>query len=96
LISANPVSTAFEAEPPGEYRLFPNPAQGEFLVERAEGISENAQIRVFSAGGRLVFQQLMSSDKMQINTADWPAGVYFVQMLNSKKSVVELLVVKKP
>lgn len=95
LSPVNPISSTFEPGSSGKYRLSPNPAQDNFRIERTEGISENVQIRLFSADGNLVFQQLMSSDKIQINTADWPAGVYFVQMLDTKKSVVELLVLKK-
>jgi alpha-amylase len=95
LSTDNPILSTFETGSSGKYRLTPNPAQDDFQIERIEGISENVQIRFFSADGKLLFQQLMTSDKMQINTANWPAGVYFVQMLDSKKSVVKLLVLKK-
>ena len=93
LLSAdNPLSSTFETEAPGKIRLPPNPAQGYFQVARTDGVSENAQIRVFSADGRLVFQQLMSSDNLQIKTTHWRPGVYFVQLSNGKENVVERLI----
>ncbi len=97
LLSAeNPVTGIVETETPRTIRLTPNPAQDRFQIERSAGFSENIQIRVFSADGRLVFQQPMSSDKMFINTADWQNGVYFVQMSDGKENAVERLVLKKP
>ena len=97
LLSAeNPVTGTVETEISGTFRLNPNPAQDHFQIERSEGFSENVQIRVFSADGRLVYRQPMSSDKMNIKTADWQSGVYFVQMSDGKENAVERLVLKKP
>jgi len=37
----------------------------------------------------------MTSDKMQIKTAHWQQGVYFVQISDGGENVVERLVLKK-
>ena len=96
LLSAeNPVTGTVETETPGKILLTPNPAQDQFQIERTAGFSDPVQIRVFSADGRLVYQQQMTSDKIQIKTAAWENGVYFVQMWDGKEQVMERLVLKK-
>ncbi len=97
LLSAeNPISGTLETESSGRMRLSPNPAQDYFQIERTEGISENVHIHVFSADGRLVYQHLMTSDKLQITTTNWQTGVYFVQMSDGKETIVDRLILKKP
>jgi len=91
----NPLSSTFETESPDKIRLSPNPAQDYFQIERTDGIFENTQIRVYSADGQLVYRDLMTSDKMQIKTAHWQQGVYFVQISDGGENVVERLVLKK-
>ena len=96
LSAENPITSTVETEIPGTIRLTPNPAADGFQIDRSEGFSENAQVRVFSADGRMVFEQAMSSDKMLIKTAGWKDGVYFVHMSDGKAQWVERLVLKKP
>lgn len=91
----NPLSSTFETESSGKIRLSPNPAQDYFQIERTDGVSENAQIQVFSADGRLVYLAQMTSDKMQIKTANWQQGVYFVQLSDGEENWVERLILKK-
>jgi hypothetical protein len=91
----NPLSSTFETKKFGKIRLSPNPAQDYFQLERTENASENAQIRVFSADGRLVYQDLMTSDNIQIQTALWQQGVYFVQVSDGGGTWVERLVLGK-
>lgn len=91
----NPFLSAEEPGASATYRLFPNPAQDNFRIERTDGVTENGQIRVFSSNGNLLLRQAMSSDNIPINTTGWPAGVYFVQISDSAKSVVKRFVLKK-
>ena len=95
LSTDNPVSGTLETASAGTIRLTPNPARDHFQIERTAGGADQAQIRVFAADGRLVHQQLMSSDQMQIKTAHWQAGVYFVHLSDGKAPVVERLMLHK-
>lgn len=95
LSTENPLSNIFETESFGKIRLSPNPAQDYFQMESSSRVPENAQIRVFAADGRLVWQGLMTSDKMQIKTAHWQQGVYFVQISDGIENVVKRLVLNK-
>lgn len=92
LSTNNPISNTLNPDDSGKIRLTPNPAQGYFQVERTAGFTENAQLRVYAADGRLVFQQWMTTDQMQINTANWRAGVYFVQISDGRETVLERLI----
>lgn len=90
----NPSSGTAELIVSSRYRLAPNPAQDEFQIERLKAGAEQLQITVMTADGGVMFQQWMSTEKLQIKTANWPAGVYFVQILDSKSSMVERLIIK--
>lgn len=37
----------------------------------------------------------MAADNMQINTAQWQTGVYFVQLSDGQENVVERLILEK-
>lgn len=56
--------------------IFPNPAQ-EYMGLYS---SKAGEMRVYSAAGALVSQQMINSGLQQISTISWPNGVYFVQL----------------
>lgn len=91
----NPVTNTSEPSSTGHYRLTPNPAYDHFRIERTGNHTGNAQIRLFSADGNMLLQQPMTSDTLQIHTAEWPAGVYFVHISDNRNSVVKLLLLNK-
>lgn len=96
LLSKNdPLSSTFETKKSGKIWLSPNPAQDYFQLERTINTSEIAQIQVFSADGRLVYQDRMTADEIQIQTAHWQQGVYFVQVSDGVENWVERLVLGK-
>lgn len=95
LLSADDPTGTVETEAAGSIRVTPNPAQDYFRVEQTGRISGNMQLRFFAADGRLVHQQLMTSATTQVSTAGWKAGLYFVQMSDGKKNVVERLVLTR-
>jgi hypothetical protein len=91
----NPISSMLETKPSGRLRLTPNPAQDYFQIERTDGAFDLSFIRVFSADGRLIYQNVISSDELQINTASWHAGVYLVHLSDGKETFVERLILQK-
>ena len=91
----NPVTSVFEAESACTVHLTPNPAQNYVRIEHNENTHKNAQVRVFSADGRLVYQQLMSSNQLEIQTSTWHSGVYVVQLSNGKENIVKRLILMK-
>jgi hypothetical protein len=57
--------------------LFPNPA-GTVVNLTLEGISEKAEIKVYSMTGTLMMRQLSNKLTAQLNVSALPAGVYMV------------------
>lgn len=99
LLSAeNPVGSYSPASPATQFRIIPNPAQDHFLLLRNNSsiLSEQAHIRVFSATGHLIHQQQAPRGDVRIETAHWPAGLYFVQLSDGQAHITERLVLAKP
>ena len=71
--------------------LYPNPVSDKLTVEANEAIGH---LEVFSITGALVYSQRDCSDKVEINTADLPAGIYFIRMTNDKMSETRRFVKK--
>lgn len=66
-----------------DFTLFPNPAS-----EKISVISKNNEViktvKVFSLSGQLVFEENVNFIATTLNTAEYKAGFYFVQVLTDK------------
>jgi len=72
--------------------VYPNPAQNEFFIELK---SDKAKYSLFDAKGSLIIEkQELSSGKNKINIANLPAGIYFVEISDSGKTVTRKLIKK--
>ena len=69
-----------------EYNLAPNPNSGTFQINNSGSIAFYDQVRVVSTTGRVIFQQsgINSTEKYDMTT--YPAGLYFVEVVNGQKS----------
>ncbi len=65
-----------------EFNLYPNPASSMITIEFLNGNEEGFELSVWNMHGKLMEQQNIVSAKSnaEINVADYPAGIYFVQM----------------
>lgn len=61
--------------------LWPNPLGGELNLS-LQTSPESSRWRIFSATGRLI--QEGSAVQRKVDTSDWPAGVYFFQLINEQ------------
>ena len=71
--------------------LFPNPVSNKLTVEASETIDH---IEVFNTVGAMVFSQKNCSDKVEIHTADLPAGTYVIRMTTQNATEVRRFVKK--
>lgn len=63
--------------------IFPNPASDQIQIELpSNGIEKN--IKIVDASGRSIFAQSTGKDFLQINTASFPLGVYYISVLSSE------------
>lgn len=78
-IHVNEVSrTAFAA------KMYPNPSTDVLYIELAD--QNNSMITVLDASGKQVYDQAVNSRLVQINTAPFTAGIYFVQIKSGNKT----------
>lgn len=67
------------------FNLYPNPANGELILNVMNG---NAQtIRIISLDGKTVLEQEMNGNHMILNTASLRAGAYILEMNSENQSV---------
>lgn len=79
-------SSTFEFE---SVKVFPNPAS-EYLY--VSGIENNTNVAIYTISGQKVYGSLVqNNDQISIN---FPAGVYFVNVTTSEKSITKKIIVK--
>ncbi|MBK7936478.1 MAG: PKD domain-containing protein [Lewinellaceae bacterium] len=61
----------------GRIHLFPNPVSGQLTVDCSNSSIQPIDIQIFSLEGKLILPEITTLGlSTQLNTADWPAGVY--------------------
>ncbi|MEL7004663.1 MAG: T9SS type A sorting domain-containing protein [Bacteroidota bacterium] len=62
--------------------IFPNPANDRVIVSFGRSINTDASIRIYNNFGQLVSEQNIAAgtNQVEINTKDYTAGIYHVQM----------------
>ena len=76
-----------------EVEIFPNPTQA-----RARIRVNHAQVRsyiLFDVLGKKVWQNLLPESSFELETSEFPAGIYWIQIQTDKGAVVQKLVVTK-
>lgn len=76
--------------------LWPNPVSDHLFIDPQTFPANKANVRIFDPLGRTVWQQYVSSTEvLDVNTQDWPAGLYVVQVVSAGKTTSRT-VVKQP
>ena len=68
-----------------EFVLYPNPVSDKLSVEATEAIDN---IEIFNIAGAMVYSQKNCSEKVEVETADLPAGTYVIRM--TTQSIIEV------
>jgi len=63
--------------------LYPNPVSDKLIVETDEALGT---VEVYNLMGALVYSQKNCANKLEINTSDWPSGIYFLRLTSNKTS----------
>jgi hypothetical protein len=78
--------------------IFPNPTQNSLNIRWESAVSEMFSVTVYSVSGQKVEQQqwmvVMGTNQHVINTAEWEAGFYFIE-LNAHNETVRAHVIKE-
>jgi hypothetical protein len=70
--------------------VFPNPSKGQFTISHT---LSNPDLSIFSADGRVVFHQILQTEKTLINL-DVKSGVYILHVNDGVKTYIEKITIK--
>jgi PKD repeat protein/photosystem II stability/assembly factor-like uncharacterized protein len=74
-----------------EMTVYPNPSKGLFIVQHN---LKNARLQLFGMDGKILLDQELEKSREQI-TAQFPAGIYQVQLTDGKVVINKKLVISK-
>jgi hypothetical protein len=77
------------------YLIYPNPFRKQFIVRNYEVPINLESVRVYNTAGQLVWSQQYSgnaSTEIPVDMSNAPAGVYYVKLFYTDKSVVQKIV----
>lgn len=75
----------WEADAGSRCTVFPNPSSGKLQLTVRD--VDQAEIKIFSAEGAVVFSQPLTADKMTIDLSREPAGVYSYKLLSNHQTI---------
>lgn len=83
---------------PLEVGLFPNPTQSELNYVIGNGSSTNAQIVIYDALGRLIWEGKQTigrhPERYVLDLSGWQSGVYFFRVVTKEEEILEKVVVR--
>lgn len=78
-----------------EVNIYPNPSQGQFAIELTNDYRNNAEIKVYSSYGVLVYDELTeNTNSMSIDLSNLDSGVYYIIIENDQQRVVKQVMIK--
>jgi hypothetical protein len=70
------------------FKIYPNPSKGLFTIELATENNESREVLIYNIQGKLILQQRMLQERLQLNSEVWPVGVYFVRLGSETQKLV--------
>ena len=70
-------------------QAFPNPFQADLSLINAQGV-----LRIYNAAGQQLHQLVISSQQQNLQTSDWPKGVYILKILKDNGQTAAIKVLK--
>ena len=76
------ILSAGDLEKKYQMRVYPNPALDKVWIETGNDMLGGV-LRIFSLEGKLVFEEKLSSDLMELHASNYPAGIYFLTAVDA-------------
>jgi len=73
-----------------DYRIYPNPTKDFITVEMS---NYRNNLEVYASSGKLL-QKLSFAQQTLIDLSDYPSGMYWVKLINSKGMIVKKVIVE--
>jgi hypothetical protein len=77
----NPITGISEPASIDLLKLIPNPSNGSFKIVMHQTTFDEKRVLIFTSSGRLFYRGTIEGNETNIRTDNWPAGIYFVQVL---------------
>jgi len=71
--------------------LYPNPVEDQLTIETEQGVSSSA-VELYTMEGRLVRQQSLIQEKMEIDISDLGEGIYTAKVITARGAVLKRFV----
>ncbi len=62
--------------------IFPNPTDQWAVISWLLAGNENSMLKIFNSLGQEVFSELLETSNLELQTSNWPAGVYYCVLKN--------------
>jgi hypothetical protein len=71
-------------------KCYPNPAHDLLQLEFSNSII-GEQLQVFDYTGKLIFDREIQSEKMNLITQDWTAGLYMIKVGSTNQKTIRIV-----
>jgi hypothetical protein len=78
-----------------DVQLAPNPAYDKIHLNVQKNKNEDIEIKILDLAGKEYYKNNTRLNELEINTMDWPAGVYMLSVLGSSAQQTEKLIISK-
>ena len=75
-----------------QIKIYPNPTTGIFTIELENLINNSLLVEVYDIMGKKVVNKTVLENKMVINIANFPKGIYLVRVINNNKTFTQKIV----
>jgi len=77
-----------------ELSVYPNPAKDNFAVNLKGVLTGTTIVSVYDATGRLVLNEVMTSNQLLVNTQEWSNGIYQVRIESAESTTSEKIIIQ--
>ena len=90
------IAVSIETHEPSEssVELYPNPSDNEVQLVMRSRQMEKGTIKIYNMVGEQVFNEKITTSTMKLQIANFPAGVYFVNIHSSDYFITKKLIVQ--
>jgi predicted PolB exonuclease-like 3'-5' exonuclease len=72
--------------------IFPNPSNGEVMIENLGEITNNYKVELIDVNGNLVFTEVLQSTKLKF---DLPNGLYLMKLSTKENIYFKKIIIEK-
>lgn len=88
------VKVVFDRKQPIVVSVYPNPNNGQFIVDLAQVPATGASLKLTDITGRIVYQTSISAIKTVLNVHDIAAGIYTLQLMIDNNPIYHKIVIE--